>query len=72
MNDTRRGKDLVMTEADLPPGIDAPSPQSERDRIAGGQTLSPDVEREIRRLADRVGGMTHLRELVTELAHANR
>jgi hypothetical protein len=72
MNDPRHGKDLVMTEADLPPGIDAPSPQSERDRIAAGKALAPDVERDIRRLADRVGGMTRLRELVTELARASR
>lgn len=59
--------------ADLPPGMDAPSPERERQRIAAGQGAATDaIEGDIRRLANQVGGMTRLRELVTELERADR
>ena len=64
--------DLVMTQADLPPGIDAPAPPAGRERPQTGADLTPDVELDIRRLADRVGGLARLRELVTELERAAR
>ena len=68
MSETKsRSSDLVMTQAELPPGIDAPSPP--------GRTAEPapaDVERELRRLAERVGGMARLREMVTVLAAGDR
>lgn len=64
--------DLVMTQAELPPGIDAPTPKAEHDRIMAGANLPPDVERDIQRLADRVGGLDRLRELVDEMAGASR
>lgn len=72
MGESKRGaSDLVMTQADLPPGIDAPSPQAVRDRVSGG-SAPDDVEAEVRRLAERVGGMARLRELVTVLAAGDR
>ncbi len=61
---------VVRTEAELPPGMDAPSPAAERERIAAGGGVPADVEREIRRLADRVGGPGRLRELLDRLAAA--
>jgi hypothetical protein len=60
--------DLVMTQAELPPGIDAPSPRAERDRIAAGEGEAPDVENELYRLADRVGGWDRLRTVIDRLA----
>ena len=64
--------DLVMTQAELPPGIDAPTPQHERDRITSGPDVPPDVEREVRGLAERVGGLARLRELVGEMERGGR
>jgi hypothetical protein len=61
----------ATTQTELPPGIDAPSPQSVLDGIARGP-IPHDVEQEVRRLAERVGGMARLRELVTTLAADNR
>jgi hypothetical protein len=43
----------------LPPGIDVPSP---------GADLPADVARDLRRIADRVGGWDRLRALVDRLA----
>lgn len=55
-------------DADFPPGIDAPSPEADRARIAAGLPAAPpDVSAEIRRLAARVGGLRRLRELVAEM-----
>ncbi|HEY2910085.1 MAG TPA: hypothetical protein VGI99_07550 [Gemmataceae bacterium] len=62
------GSDQVMTEAQLPPGMDAPSPKPVRDRIASGAKPSADVEGDLRRLAERVGGWDQLRNLVDQLA----
>jgi hypothetical protein len=62
-----RSSDLVTTRAELPPGIDAPSPPGR-----GAGTVPDEVERELRRLAERVGGMARLRELVTALAAGDR
>jgi hypothetical protein len=59
--------DLVMTQAELPPGIDAPSPPQVRERVTG-KSSPDDVEREIRQLAERVGGFPRLRTLVDEFA----
>ena len=71
MNETKSdASDLVMTQAELPPGIDAPSPPRVRQRVAGG-TPPDDVERAIRQLAERVGGFQQLRRLVEELARSN-
>jgi hypothetical protein len=64
--------DLVMTQAELPPGIDAPSPQAVRDRVAAESALPDDIERDILRLADRVGGLRQLRELVSVLEGRRR
>lgn len=61
-------RDLVMTQAELPPGIDAPSPPRVRNQSAG--EVSADVVREIRKLAQQVGGFPRLRTLVDELARA--
>ena len=66
------GSDLVMTQAELPPGVDAPSPRSERDRIAAGADLPADVARDLDRLAERVGGWERLRGLVDQRAAAPR
>ncbi|HXD87908.1 MAG TPA: hypothetical protein VN641_15555 [Urbifossiella sp.] len=63
-----KGSDQVMTEAQLPPGMDAPSPKPVRDRIASGAKASADVEGELRRIADRVGGWPQLRDIVDRLA----
>jgi len=60
--------DLVMTQAELPPGIDAPSPPAVRDRIAAGAATPADVERDLRRLAERLGGWDRLRAVVDRLA----
>lgn len=62
-----RSGDLVTAPAELPPGIDAPSPP---ERSAG--TIPDDVASELRRLAERVGGMARLREVVTVLAAGDR
>lgn len=64
--------DLVMTQADLPPGVDAPSPRSERDRIAAGAGIPADVASDLDRLADRVGGWDRLRGLVDQRAAGGR
>jgi hypothetical protein len=64
------GSTPATTRGALPPGIDAPSPPEERDRIAAGSAVADDVERDIRRLADRVGGMARLRDLAAELARS--
>ena len=56
--------DLVMTQAELPPGIDAPTPKAEHDRILAGTEPPPDVERDIHQLAERVGGLDRLRDLI--------
>ena len=60
--------DLVMTQAELPPGIDAPSPPAVRDRLAADEAVAADVARDLRRLADRVGGWDRLRAQVERLA----
>lgn len=62
--------DLVMTQAELPPGIDAPTPKSEHDRIMAGTELPPDVERDIHLLAERVGGLYRLREVIDGMCGA--
>ena len=63
--------DLATTQAELPPGIDAPSPKAARERIESGQAPA-DMEDEIRQLAERVGGLARLRELVNALAAGDR
>jgi hypothetical protein len=65
-------EELVMTQAELPPGIDAPSPQAERDRLIVGSDIPAGVEEDIRQLAHRVGGLSRLRELVNEMELASR
>jgi hypothetical protein len=89
MNEQRRsGTDLVMTEADLPPGVDAPPPPETNEASAGpsrGRStrpvrdvrsdrdgLSVELLHEVRQLADRVGGLDKLREIVDELARIPR
>ena len=64
--------DLVTTQAELPPGVDAPSPRPERDRIAAGAGIPADVARDLDRLAERVGGWGRLRELVDQRAAGAR
>ncbi|MBA4064912.1 MAG: hypothetical protein C0501_14595 [Isosphaera sp.] len=67
--------DLVMTQADLPPGVDVPEPEQRaiaaRRAPADGEP-SVEVVRRIRQLADRVGEIDKLRELVDELAQIPR
>lgn len=72
MSDTRaKGSDLVMTQAELPPGIDVPPPAPARARAdAGGEPTPLDLVRDIRQLADRVGGLDRLRDLIDEIAAA--
>jgi hypothetical protein len=88
MNEQRRGAtDLVMTEADLPPGIDAPPPSEAETGAGAGRGpsarpvrdvpgdrdgLSVELLHEVRQLADRVGGLDKLREIVDELARIPR
>jgi hypothetical protein len=62
------GCDPAPKQPDFPPGIDAPSPPGVRARIVAGGEMPPDVERDLRRLADRVGGWDRLRGLVDRLA----
>jgi hypothetical protein len=63
MSDERSGAgDTCSTRTDLPPGIDAPAPP------AGHDPIGADVERDLRRLADRVGGWDRLRRVVDRLA----
>jgi hypothetical protein len=66
MKASPRTSDLVATEAELPPGVDAPSPAAERRRIAENRSTPADLAQEIRQLADRVGGFQRLRELVNQ------
>lgn len=73
MSDEHAGRsDLGTAPAELPPGVDAPSPPAERDRIAAVDHPPADVVRDIRQLADRVGGFARLRELVAELERTTR
>lgn len=88
MSEQRRGgTDLVMTEADLPPGVDAPPPPEARtgagasrgrstrpirDVPSDRDGLSVELLHEVRQLADRVGGLDNLREIVDELARIPR
>ncbi len=51
--------DRPPAHVNLPPGIDVPSP---------GADLPADVARDLRRIADRVGGWDRLRALVDRLA----
>jgi hypothetical protein len=62
--------DLVMTQAELPPGIDAPTPKAEHDRILADSDVPADVERDIHRLAERVGGLYRLREVIDNMCGA--
>lgn len=57
----------ATAQAELPPGIDAPSPPEQSPG-----TIPDDVESELCRLAGRVGGMARLREMVTVLAARDR
>ncbi len=69
MNKTKPdGSDLVMTQAELPPGIDAPTPSAERQRIASGDSVPADVAEELRHLAKRAGGFTQLRTFLDEVS----
>lgn len=76
MNDPRPSDDLVMTQAQLPPGIDAPAPPNANSAATAGSTRNDaapaDVVRELRQLADRVGGFAQLKALVDELAATAR
>jgi hypothetical protein len=54
--------DTCPTRTELPPGIDAPSPPTEHNPAGA------DVEHDLRRLADRVGGWERLRRIVDRLA----
>lgn len=71
MSDTpAKGSDLVMTQAELPPGIDVPPPGPGQVRADAGESTPLDVVRDIRQLADRVGGLDRLRDLIDEIAAA--
>lgn len=61
--------DLVTTQANLPPGIDAPSPP---DRLIVGADIPAELERDIRQLARRAGGFARLGELVRQMELASR
>jgi hypothetical protein len=74
---TPKTDDLVMTQAELPPGtegVSAPSVQDEiaRQARADDGASTAELLREIRQLADRVGGIDRLRELIDELAKMSR
>lgn len=63
MNDTRGACEPHTT---LPPGIDAPGPPT--SKAHGTAPLLPtDIKRDIHRLAERVGGLDRLHELIGEL-----
>jgi hypothetical protein len=60
--------DLVMTQAELPPGthppgVTLPDPPGSRPGPAAGD-IDPQILDELRRLADRVGGIERLHEIV--------
>jgi hypothetical protein len=63
MNDTRGTCEPQTT---LPPGIDAPGPPPSKQRLTPAP-LPTDIERDIHRLAERVGGLSRLHELIGEL-----
>lgn len=63
MNDTRGTCEPTTT---LPPGIDAPGPPISKQRAAA-LPLPTDIERDIHLLAERVGGLNRLHELIGEL-----
>lgn len=65
--------DLVMTQAESPPGLAHPPgvtlpdpPESQGPRPGGGD-VDPKVLAELKRLADRVGGIERLHEIVGAL-----
>jgi hypothetical protein len=63
--------DLVTTQANLPPGIDAPPPPGQ-NRLIVGADIPADLERDIRQLAKRAGGFARLGELVRQMELASR
>jgi hypothetical protein len=63
MNETRG---TCEPPTSLPPGIDAPGPPSSTARNPA-TPLPTDIERDIHRLAERVGGLDRLHELIGEL-----
>lgn len=70
---TSEARDLVMTQADLPPAIEVPPSSNAHAgvarRVHAGEPHPPTgLLRDIRKLAERVGGFDKLRELIDELA----
>jgi len=65
-----RPESLVLTEADtVPPPHDVTVPEPpEFDKQAVTDGADPETLRELRRLAERVGGLKRLREIVDVLA----
>jgi hypothetical protein len=71
MTPTRTKPDpLVMTEAETvpPPDVTVPEPAVSAPRSSSpGGSVSPELLRDIKALADRVGGLEKLRDLVATL-----
>jgi hypothetical protein len=66
----KAGASDPAARAELPPGIDAPTPKPEHDRILADSEVPADVERDIHRLAERVGGLYRLREVIDGMCGA--
>ncbi len=57
---------------DLPPAVESPSPAESRRWEAGRPAVTPELLREVRRLAEKAGGFDRLREAVEEAERAGR
>ncbi len=62
-------ENLVMTQAEVapPPDVTVPDPPPERRANGGAGQLDPDTLRDLKRLAERVGGLEKLREVIDVL-----
>jgi hypothetical protein len=70
-----RPQDLVLTEAEpVPPPHDLTvlEPAAQNQAKGGAGEVDPEVLREVKRLAERVGGLKRLKEVVDVLARLPR
>jgi hypothetical protein len=68
-------EDLVRTEAEpVPPPHDVtvPEPQAKHQAAGGAGNVEPEILRELQRLAERVGGLEKLKEVVDVLIRLPR
>ena len=70
-----RPQDLVLTEGEpVPPPQTVAAPEAKPAKKAEGDTgdIDPEMLREVKRLADRVGGLQRLKEVVDVLIRLPR